>query len=67
MVFSWFHENDPYDLRMYISHQHGEGGVMVWGSLLVTLCVIYLEIKAHLTSMATTAFCSDTLSHLVWA
>ena len=34
---------------------HG-GGVMVWGALLVTLSVIYLEFKAHLTSMATTAF-----------
>ena len=30
------------------------------GALLVTLSVIYLEFKAHLTSMATTAFCSDT-------
>uniref|UniRef100_A0AAZ3SH66 Tc1-like transposase DDE domain-containing protein n=1 Tax=Oncorhynchus tshawytscha TaxID=74940 RepID=A0AAZ3SH66_ONCTS len=29
--------------------------------------MIYLEFKAHLTSMATTAFCSDTPSHLVWA
>uniref|UniRef100_A0AAZ3RIP5 Transposase Tc1-like domain-containing protein n=1 Tax=Oncorhynchus tshawytscha TaxID=74940 RepID=A0AAZ3RIP5_ONCTS len=27
---------------------------------------IYLEFKAHLTSMATTAFCSNTPSHLVW-
>ena len=35
------------------------------GALLVTLSVIYLEFKAHLTSMATTAFCSDTPSHLV--
>jgi hypothetical protein len=32
-------------------------------ALLVTL--IYLEFKAHLTSMATTAFCSDMPSHLV--
>lgn len=42
----------------------------VWwcgGALLVTLSVIYLEFKAHLTSMATTAFCSDTPSHLVCA
>ena len=31
----------------------------------MTLSVIYLEFKAHLTSMATTAFCSDTPSHLV--
>ena len=44
---------------------HGEGGVMVWGALLVTLSVIYLEFKAPLTSMATTAFCSDTPSYLV--
>jgi hypothetical protein len=36
-------------------------------ALMVTLSVIYLEFKAHLTSMATTAFCSDTPSHLVWA
>ena len=33
----------------------------------VTLSVIYLEFKAHLTSMATTSFCSDTQSHLVCA
>ena len=41
--------------------------VMWWcgGALLVTLAVIYLEFKAHLTVTATTAFCSDTLSHLV--
>ena len=37
------------------------------GALLVTLSVIYLEFKAHLTSMATTAFCSDMPSHLVCA
>ena len=35
------------------------------GALLVTLSVIYLEFKAHLPSMATTAFCSDTPSHPV--
>jgi hypothetical protein len=35
------------------------------GALLVTLSVIYLEFKSHLTSMATTAFCSDVPSHLV--
>uniref|UniRef100_A0AAZ3RIZ1 Tc1-like transposase DDE domain-containing protein n=1 Tax=Oncorhynchus tshawytscha TaxID=74940 RepID=A0AAZ3RIZ1_ONCTS len=34
------------------------------GALLVTLSVIYLEFKAHLTSMATTAFCSDNPSGL---
>ena len=39
----------------------------MWGALLVTLSVIYLEFKAHLPSMATTAFCSDTPSHPVWA
>ena len=37
------------------------------GALLVTLSVIYLEFKSHLTSMATTTFCSDTPSHLVCA
>ena len=37
------------------------------GALLVTLLVIYLEFKAHLTSMAATAFCSDMQSHLVCA
>ena len=36
-------------------------------ALLVTLLAIYLEFKEHLTSMATTAFCSDTPSHLVCA
>ena len=42
----------------------------VWwcgGALLVTLSVICLEFKAHLTSMAITAFCSDSPSHLVCA
>ena len=35
---------------------------LVWcgGALLVTWSVIYLEFKAHLISMAPTAFCSDT-------
>jgi hypothetical protein len=47
--------------------KHGGGGVMVWGALLMTLSVIYLEIKAQLTNMAATAFCSDTPSHLVCA
>ena len=46
--------------------KHGGGGVMVWGALLVKLSVMYLEFKAHLTTMATTAFCSETQSHLVW-
>ena len=47
--------------------KHGEGGVMVWGCFAgdtVTLFGIYLEFKAHLTSMATTAFCNDT--HSMW-
>ena len=35
------------------------------GAWLVTLSVIYLEFKAHFTSMAATAFCSNTPSHLV--
>jgi hypothetical protein len=48
--------------------KHGGGGVMgCGGALLVTLSVIDLEFMAHLTSMATTAFCNDTPSHLVWA
>jgi hypothetical protein len=47
--------------------KHGGEGVMVWGALILTLSVIYLEFKAHFTSMATTAFCSDTPSHLVCA
>ena len=34
--------------------------------MLVTLSVIYLEFKAHLTSMATTAFSRETPSHLVF-
>jgi hypothetical protein len=42
--------------------KHGGGGVICGGALLVTLSVIYLEFKAHLTSMATTAFCNDTPS-----
>ena len=32
----------------------------------VTLTVIYLEFKAHLTSMATTTFCSDMPSTSIW-
>jgi hypothetical protein len=34
-------------------------------ALPVTLSVIYLDFKAHLTSMSTTAFCRDTPSHLL--
>ena len=41
-----------------------EEDVCYGGAFLVTLSVIYLEFKAHLTSMATTAFCSDTPFHL---
>ena len=33
----------------------------------MTLSVIYLELKAHLTSVANTAFCNDTPYHLVCA
>ena len=44
-----------------------EGVLWCEGALLVTLSVIYLEFEAHLTSMATTAFCSDMPSHLVWS
>ena len=47
--------------------KHGGGGVMMWGCFAGDTVVIYLEFKAHLTSMATTAFCSDTPSHLVCA
>ena len=35
------------------------------GVLCLWHCLIYLEFKAHLTSMATTALCSDTASHRV--
>ena len=45
--------------------KHGGGGVLGGGALLVILSEIYLEFTAHLPSMATTAFCSDTPSHLV--
>jgi hypothetical protein len=36
--------------------------VVLWcgGAFLVTLSVIYLEFNAHLSSMATIAFCSDS-------
>ena len=39
---------------------------MCWcgGALLVTLSVIYLVFKAHLTSIATSAFYNDTPYHL---
>ena len=56
------------DLRMCGSHREawrrrcdGVGVLCWWHS------VIYLEFKAHLSSMATTAFCSDLPSHLVCA
>ena len=35
--------------------------------MLVTLSEIYLDFKAHFTSMATTAFCRDMPSHQVCA
>ena len=54
-------------ISAYVVPTMKHGGVMMWGGLLMTLSVIYLEFKAHLTSMATTAFCSETPSHLVWA
>ena len=47
--------------------KHGEGGVMVWGCFAGDTVWIYLELKAHLTNMATKGFCSDTPSHLVCA
>ena len=47
--------------------KHGGGGVMVyWCFVGDTVCDL-LELKAHLTSMPTTSFCRDTLSHLVCA
>ena len=50
------------------TRKHGGEGVRMWGgALLVTLSVNYLEFKAHVNSMATTAFYSDTPSHVVWA
>jgi hypothetical protein len=54
------------DLRMCGSHREA------WrrrceGALLVTLSVNYLEVRAHFTRLATTAVCSETPSHLVWA
>ena len=54
------------DLRMCGSHCEAwrrwcdSVRVLCWSH-----CVIHFEFKAHLTSMATTAFCSDTPSHLV--
>ena len=45
--------------------KHG-GGVMVWPCFAGDTG-IYLEFKAHLTSMAGIAFCSDMPSHLVCA
>jgi hypothetical protein len=39
--------------------KHGGDGVMLWGCFACDT-VIYLEFKAHLTIMATTAFYSDT-------
>jgi hypothetical protein len=45
--------------------KHGGGGVMVWCCFAVDTSVNYIEFKAHLTRMATTAFFSDTPSQLV--
>ena len=50
---------------IFLTVKHGGGVLWCGGALLVRLSVIYLEFKAHLTSMATTAFCSNTPSHLV--
>ena len=51
------------------SMRHGGGGVMGWGCFagdtLVDVEMIYLEFKAHLTSMATTAFFRDMHSSVV--
>ena len=44
---------------------HGGGGVMVCRCFAGDT-VIYLEFKAHLTSLATTPFCSNMPSHLVY-
>ena len=46
--------------KRMISMKHGGVGVMLW-ECFAGDTVIYLEFKAHLTSMATTAFCSDTV------
>jgi hypothetical protein len=39
--------------------KHGGGGVVVWGCFAGDNVMIYLEFKAHSTSMATTAFSSS--------
>ena len=53
----------PTAVSLWAWRRRCEGvGVLCWWH-----CQIYLEFKAHLTSMATTAFCSDTPSHLVCA
>jgi hypothetical protein len=44
--------------------KHGGGGLMVWGCFAVDTVSDLFRIQG-LTSMATTAFCSDTPSHLV--
>jgi hypothetical protein len=47
--------------------KHGRGGVMLWGCFAGdTVCDLF-RIQGTLNHMATTAFCSDTPSHLVWA
>jgi hypothetical protein len=58
------------ELMMCLSHRKAwrkEEVLWCGGALLVTLSVIYFEFKAHLTSMASTAYCSDTPFHLVCA
>ena len=56
-----------YDETASHEDHHRKGRPRVTSTAEVTLSVIYLEFKAHLTSMATTIFCSDTPSHLVCA
>jgi hypothetical protein len=54
--------------RMFVRRGVGERMISLCG-VMVCGCFagdIYLEFKAHLTCMATTAFCSDTPSHLDW-
>ena len=46
------------------SVKHG-GGVMVWRCFAGDTVWDLFRIQAHLTGMATTAFCSDLPSHLV--
>ena len=63
----WARNNKILSACVVPTVKHGEGGVMVSGCFAGDTVVIYLEFKAHLTTMATTAFCSNTPSHLVCA